>query len=302
MIHIFYLLFLLTATTIHAAETTDNMTVVASIRPVHSLVSGVMKGVSQPKLLLNDQQSPHHPILKPSQINDLKKARIVFIIDSNFESFLKKPLKSIPTDTKVVSLMNNKNIKKLPYRTNSKWETSHDHDHDIGFDGHIWLNPLNGVAMVEEIAYILGEEDPTNKKQYDENAEELKQALYALDKETKTLLDPVKNIPFLVFHDGYQYFENRYHLNGQGSIVFEPNDPLKASRLKEIEKQIKTQNVICVFQDMPGNPRVIKLIETNFKINTQILDPLGLEFQPGPDLYFKLMRKMSHSILSCLSK
>ena len=279
------------------------LAVVTSIKPIDALVSRVMLGVNKPYLILSDQQSPHHTSLKPSQITALQTADLIFIVDPKFEGFLDKALAQLKPNTQVISLAHAKDVLRLPLRRDLNWQTDHDHDHDhdLNFDGHIWLDPNNAIAMTQAIIDVLSTKDPTNKNIYINNGRSLISEIQKLDNDISMSLEPVKKIPFLVFHDGYQYFEHRYGLNGRGAIVFEPNDPLKATRLKSIESMIQDQGIKCVFQDAPGNPRVISLIKKTFKISTATLDPLGIEIPTGPNLYLDLLSKMSSTFKTCLS-
>ena len=77
--------------------------VAASIKPIHSLVSSVMEGVAVP-LLLVEAGSPHTYSLKPSQAKYLQKANAVFWVAHDVETFLEKPLESIPKNTVVIEL------------------------------------------------------------------------------------------------------------------------------------------------------------------------------------------------------
>ena len=70
---------LLMALTAASARASDGrLDVVVSIKPIHALVAGVMQGVGTQHLLLNDQQSPHHFALKPSQARLLQQAELVW--------------------------------------------------------------------------------------------------------------------------------------------------------------------------------------------------------------------------------
>ena len=52
--------------------------VVASVKPVHSLVSAVMEGIGVPDLIVKGAASPHTYALKPSQAEQIEKADLVF--------------------------------------------------------------------------------------------------------------------------------------------------------------------------------------------------------------------------------
>ena len=80
--------------------------VVASIKPVHSLVAAVMEGVAAPDLIVTGAGSPHDYALKPSQASLLEKADLVFWIGHEFEAFLEKPVTTIAEQAKSTALHN----------------------------------------------------------------------------------------------------------------------------------------------------------------------------------------------------
>ena len=55
-----------------------DVSVVTSIKPVHSLVSGVREGVGTPTVIIEGAGSPHTYSLKPSQARQLQDADLVF--------------------------------------------------------------------------------------------------------------------------------------------------------------------------------------------------------------------------------
>ena len=88
-------------------------TVVVSIKPIHSLVSGVMEGVGVAKLLITGNQSPHNYALKPSDIRSLNEATVVFWIGEELETFLVKPLDSLDSNGPIVDLIDSNDVELL---------------------------------------------------------------------------------------------------------------------------------------------------------------------------------------------
>jgi zinc transport system substrate-binding protein len=78
--------------------------VVASIKPVHSLVASVMQGVGQPVLLVKGTGSEHSYSLRPSEARALEQAEVVFWVGETMETFLLKPLRALAGNAKVVEL------------------------------------------------------------------------------------------------------------------------------------------------------------------------------------------------------
>ena len=64
--------------------------IVVSVKPLHSLVSAVAEGSHSVSLLIDGSMSPHNFALKPSHAKLLNNAKVVFYIDNQFESALKK--------------------------------------------------------------------------------------------------------------------------------------------------------------------------------------------------------------------
>ena len=113
--------------------------VIASIKPLHSLVSYVMDGVGKPGILVDGSSSPHTFQLKPSHAEMLQEADIVFWIGEDLESFLESPLESIATNSKHIALMESDEIELLKFREKNIFEDHDDHADEHGddhADGH----------------------------------------------------------------------------------------------------------------------------------------------------------------------
>lgn len=100
--------------------------VVVSIKPVHSLVASIMKGVGEPSLIVEGAASPHTYTLKPSNARALENADVVFWVGPGLEAFLDKPLEALPKNAKVVELEDVPGLTKLPFREGGAFE-GHDH-------------------------------------------------------------------------------------------------------------------------------------------------------------------------------
>ena len=107
--------------------------VVASIKPIHSLVSYLMNGVSKPSLIVDGYASPHGFALKPSHAKMLQEADIIFWVGEDLENFLEKPLTSIAKKAEKIELMEAHGLNKLKFRERNIFDDHDDHGHE---DGH----------------------------------------------------------------------------------------------------------------------------------------------------------------------
>ena len=121
---------------------TDKPSVVVTIKPLHSLVAGVMAGVAEPYLLLKGSATPHHFQLKPSQALKLNKADLIIWVGPSLESPLVKTVKSIGSDKSSFEILKLADLTKLEFRSphhhdhedehndEHAGKDSHDHEHD----------------------------------------------------------------------------------------------------------------------------------------------------------------------------
>ncbi|MFS8045815.1 zinc ABC transporter substrate-binding protein ZnuA [Rhizobium sp. BR 314] len=301
-----------------AATAADAPKVVVSIKPIHSLVAAIMQGVGTPDLIVDGAASPHTYALKPSNARSLQQAQVVFWVGPGMEAFLQKPLSSLGSNATIVELDQAPGIAKLKFREGGAFEPhddgdgdeapagdsrGHDHsDHDHGeFDTHLWLDPHNAKAMVAEITTSLVAADPVNALTYETNQKTLNGKLDALDAEIASTLAPVKDKPFIVFHDAYQYFEHRYGVRVSGSITVSPETIPGAQRVAEIHSKVADLGATCVFAEPQFEPKLVNVVLEGTSAKSGVLDPEAATLPQGPELYFDLMRGIASSLKSCLA-
>lgn len=285
--------------------------VVASIKPVHSMVSAVMQGVGEPVLIVRGGGSEHAHSLRPSDARALEKAKVIFRIGEEMETFLNAPLKTLASGATIVSLDDAPGLKKLDFREGGLFE-AHSHDHEAhdgehnhhdhnAHDLHIWLDPLNAQMMVAYIADVLSEADPQNAALYLANARAYADRLVDLVDEIEAIVVPVQERPAVVFHDAYQYFEKRFGINVVGSITISPDVAPGAQRLTEIREKVQELDAVCVFSEPQFLPRLVSVVMEGTQARSGVLDPLGVEIADGPELYITMMRNLATSFAACLA-
>ena len=308
--------------------------VVTTIKPLHSLIANVMDGVGEPSLIIEGSTSPHSFTLKPSHAKLLEEADLIFWVGEGIETFMERPLESIVKNAEVVEFMKVESIEKLKFREESIFgdhdnhddhddhdghdedhddHDDHDEDHDDHddhdehaeheghnhgeFDAHIWLDPNNAKEMVHEIAHELGHLDPANKDKYEANAETTIQEIDELIDDVSK--DINKDAKFVVFHDAYQYFEERFGLRAAGALTLNTDVLPGAKQIDEIQDVIKEKEINCIFSEPQFNPKIISTIADDTNIKTGVFDPLGANIKSGKDLYFKLISNLGNELKGC---
>ena len=330
------------------AAAADAPAAVASIKPIHSLLAGVMEGVGRPHLLVKGGASPHTYSLRPSEAQVLEEADLVVWVGEFLESFLIRPIQALAADAHVLELMQAEGVALLPVRTGGVWDAhghhdedagdahghdedagdahghdedagdAHGHDEDAGdehvrhedghehhedeLDNHLWLDPVNAAAIVDAMAEALSLLDPGRAGIYRGNAATVQARLRALDAEIGEALAPVSDRGFVVFHDAWQYFGNRYGLREVGSVTVSPDQAPGASRLAEIRERLIDAKAECVFAEPQFESGLVRTLVADTGAGTGVLDPLGAAIDDGPDLYFTLMRANAAAIRACFGR
>ena len=346
--------------------------VVASIKPVHSLVASVMQGVGEPELLVKGAASPHSYSLRPSEARALSQAKMVFWVGEGMESFLIEPLEALSGKAEVIELAGLPGIELLQAREGGAWEAHlhedgddhHGHGHDehahgekdhgeheaeghadhdehghdehahdehghddhghddhgheehghkehghddhghaeqAGKNLHLWLDAHNAEVIVQAAVRALSQADPGNAERYQANGTATLARLEALEAELKATLEPVRDTPYIVFHDAYHYFEEHYGLNAVGSISVSEGRAPGAKRLYEIRKKLVESGARCVFAEPQFEPALVDTVIEGTSARKGVLDPLGAELTAGPGAYDALLRGLAASLKKCLS-
>jgi zinc transport system substrate-binding protein len=287
--------------------------VVATIKPLHALVAAVMGDLGTPALIVKGAASPHSYSLKPSDAQALQSANLVFWTGHGLELFLEDSIDTLAPKATIVELSKAPGIELLPPRETGTFEhhdhgeaehaeAAHEPEHGEEQDLHFFLDPQNAKVMVATIADSLVAADPEHADTYRANAAKEAADLDALIAETAASLAPIKDRPFVVFHDAYQYFEKRFGLNVAGSVTLSPEIAPGADRINEIRSKLKTLDAACVFAEPVFDPRIVTVLTEGTTAKQGVLDPEGANLDEGPGLYRQLIENLASSLKSCLTQ
>ena len=322
-------LLLLTTAAMALAQTAaaeDALKVVTSIKPLYSLTTALTAGTAtETTLLVKGAASPHTYNMTPSEARALQNADVVFWIGPALEHFLDKPLDALGGNAQIVELEDAPGVETLAPREGGAFEAHEhdeddheghdheedgrdDHDHEAGHDEHnhdgevdphMWLDPLNARAFAAAMAATLAENDPANAEIYADNAEKLEARLDGLTTDIQAQIDAVNAKPYVVFHDAFHYFGNRFGVEAAGSITVNPEAPPSAQRIREIHDKLTELGAACVFSEPQFPPKIVDTVIEGTDARTGVLDPLGAGLEDGPDLYFLLLENLAGNLTDC---
>jgi zinc transport system substrate-binding protein len=293
--------------------------VATDIAPVHSIAARIMAGVGEPGLILPPGATPHGYALRPSEARLLQDADLVLWIGPALTPWLADPIATLAPQAALVTLAEAPGVETLPIRAGGPFEAhehaaeGHDHEHaeeghdheetvpPEAIDGHVWLDPDNAIAMANAIAAALGGADPANAAAYAANAEAFAAATEARAAAIETRVAPLRGRPFIVFHDGYQYFEHRFDLPAAGSIALHDGDAPGTARVAAIRDRVIAAGVVCAFAEPEFAPALVETVIEGTPARAGRLDGIGAGLDPGPDLYPALLDGLADDLAACLA-
>ena len=178
-------------------------------------------------------------------------------------------------------------------------------DEETTYDPHVWLSPVNAKTEMENIKNAFVEADPENKDYYEQNYETYAKKFDQLDQDYKDGLADTKSKDLITSHQAFGYLCQAYGLNQIGIEGLSPDSEPDASRMDEIIKFAKENNVKTIFFEELVSPKVAETIADEIGAKTAVLNPLeGLtedEINAGED-YFSVMETNLQTIEDALNE
>ncbi|AFA48018.1 metal ABC transporter solute-binding protein, Zn/Mn family [Acetobacterium woodii] len=210
----------------------NKKTVIAvTIVPEQTFVEAVCGDLAEVVTLVPPGNSPENYEPTPQEMEKFSQASLYFTIGVPTEEANILPNVG---DLKVVSLQDA--VKAVyPERLFESGER----------DPHIWLSPKRVEVMVKTIAQEMSTLDPDNQATYEKNAEAYIAQLNELDQNIKTVLAPVQNKKFIVYHPAFGYLADDYGL--KMIALEEEGKEATPQQLQSIIDLAKADNIKAIF-------------------------------------------------------
>jgi cytochrome oxidase Cu insertion factor (SCO1/SenC/PrrC family)/ABC-type Zn2+ transport system substrate-binding protein/surface adhesin len=280
------LLLLVMATNCLAA---DPPRVVVTIKPVHSILAGIMQGIAEPELLIkNELPWKYEPSLMQQFAID--KADLLVWTGVELEALL-APVVANKRNGRVVEVLALDSMKILPSRGDPEKR-----------DAFFWLDTRNMILLLDDLTEELIALDPDNAERYRRNRQGMLQKLVVIDRELEFGYREVSDVPVFLYHDTQQYFEQAYAMNSAGSVASSPAAPasLAMNILKLNSWLAFRKGDYCLFNEAGMDQSHLGMITAATDVKTIEIDSLGTKIRPGPDLYIQLIQNNFDTIATCV--
>lgn len=265
--------------------------VLSSIKPLTLIAQEIVGNCATVDTLLPDSASPHNYPLRVSDHIRLQKADIVLWVGPELESFLQKPIASLPPTRRVTAY----ELSGLYWPPEEIHTENDEHHHER--DPHLWLDPRNAVIIAQVLSEKLTKIDAANKQTYVTNLQNFIVKMKSLDIALTAQLKPFARRGFAVYHEGYRHFVSHYHLYQLNYVTFTPEQKPGAKHLHQLKKILNKEGH-CLFLEPYYDQQSMRDLAEELNLQLGTLDALGSQ---NVTTYQQLLERMAEAFSHCLA-
>lgn len=274
------------------------LNIVTTLFPIYDFTRNITGEKADVKLLLPPGIEAHSFDPKPSDIRRINSADILIFTGKYMEPWVEGVLKGIENRHFIVVDAS----KGIALAKSEAYGDEHGHkkgkntEHIHGkIDPHIWLDITNAKTMIDNILEGIIQKDETNRDYYVKNATVYKVKLDEMDKRYMDSLTSCKKKVFIHGgHFAFGYLARRYGLIYLAAYKGSPDSEPTPTRMAELKKTIKNNNLQYIYYEELITPRVAEIIAKEAKIKTLKLHGahnISKEEMDSGITYLKIMEK-----------
>ena len=237
----------------------DRIKITATLFPQYDFAKEIVKEKGDVSLLLPPGVEAHSYEPTPKDIVDIKKTDVFIYTGKYMEPWVEKLIENMDKDS-IVVIDISQGIELID-------EEDHDHGHDEK-DPHIWLDPVYGEKIVDNILEGILMADGENEDFYRQNAKAYKEKLAELDKKFEETFSKTKHKT--IMHGGhfaFGYFAKRYGLEYMSPYEgFTPNAEPTPRRILELIERMKSTGINVIYYEELIDPKVAKIISDDMEL------------------------------------
>jgi zinc transport system substrate-binding protein len=266
-----------------------DVNVVTTIRPLEFIAKAVIGELGSTDSLIGRNASPHHFNFTPSNRRALNRADIVLWVGPEFEVHISENMERLVKGRPLLTAFDLADLKLLYLAESS------------GKDGHVWLSSHNAKVIASELAAQLAVIDPTNATAFAANLQQFKASLDVSNKAIQARLIAYKSTAYLVYHNGFQYFEQEQGLQHLLPLVLDPEVSPSINQIVAVRKKIEATQPKCLISEADANADLANTFTRGVEMKIVEVDLLGYNIPLSTQAYIELLESVADSYTSCLS-
>ncbi|MEC8524424.1 metal ABC transporter solute-binding protein, Zn/Mn family [Thalassolituus sp.] len=247
----------------------DSPKVLASMHPLGLIAASVVERENL-HILLQKGVSPHDFSLRPSDIDHLQEADIIFWGGPHIEPYLSGFARRWP-DKVWIDISSFSELAKIK-------------------DPHYWMSVPATLAAQKVLADTLGKD-----------SSDFQRRVEAAVEYSDRVLEPVRDRGFFVFHRAYDHWVLERGLNQVGAFTLTPEQKPGMRTVQLMREQLRAGKVACVFREPEYSPALVVTVVGDLPVKHGELDPQGAYADLSRDGYAYFLTEMADRAANCLT-
>lgn len=225
--------------------------IAATTLPVYEFTSRLCEGtpLTVTRLVTEEVSCLHDYSLNVRQVKAAEAAETIVISGAGLEEFMEDILRD--SDTMDASSGIRRIVPEEHHHGHGEPEAHQGHHHQE--DPHIWLSPVNAMAMAENICHGLIARYPEHRPVLERNLEGLVQELDALHTYGQQQLAELSCRELITFHDGFSYFADAFDLHILEAVEEESGSEASAKELIHLIEEVEHHGLPAIFTEKSGS-------------------------------------------------
>ncbi|MGP9042837.1 metal ABC transporter solute-binding protein, Zn/Mn family [Cytobacillus kochii] len=180
-------------------------------------------------------------------------------------------------------------------------EHEHDHDghshdgHDHGdVDPHVWIDPVYGQQLAEEIKTQLITALPEHEEEFTANFDQLNEELNELNDKFTSMVENADKNKFIVSHAAYGYWESRYGLEQISVAGLSTSSEPSQKQLQNIIQTANENTLDTIYFEQNVSSKLTEIVQSEIGAESLQLHNLAVlteaDINEGEN-YFTLMER-----------
>lgn len=168
---------------------------------------------------------------------------------------------------------------------------------------HLWMDPELARGYVRAIERALIARDPAGRAVYERNAAAYDRVLVKLSADIRARIAtiPVGSRAMIVFHNAWQYYDDRFGLRTIGTIELSPGQDPNPKYVNDLVGLARRNHVRAVFAEPEYNPKLVRTLAQSAGISTvENLYDDSIGTDPRVTDYESMLRYDTQTIVSAL--
>jgi len=240
---------------------------VPDILATTTILADVTRNIAGDRLtvesLLPVGADPHSYQPTPQDMATITESKVLVINGAEYEHFLESMIENADGERQLIEASAGLRLRTDPVS-------------EHGVDPHLWLDPNNVIAYVENIREGLTHFDPEGAQVYQVNASAYIAQLQELDAwiDAQVAQIPPQRRLLVTNHEAFGYFAERYGFRVVGTVIesFSSDASPSAQEMAALVEQIKQHEAPAIFLDASDNPALAQQIaaETGAEVVTDL--------------------------------